>query len=528
MKTNPTKCSLALLILWVVPLLVPSHAFADGSDNFDDNDKDSSKWGNDVVTGGVGVLTEKNGRLEFTANSALTDGDTLRPWILERFPVGSNWTIQVDTFNNTTPAVFGQINSGGLTLLHPTQNNSGIYHELYAVNGGFKGFVSALETDENDVANIDTSAFLDGTVMAAVRMEYDALTQVVTCFYDTNTVDGYQWIQNASFGLNNAGGADANTDWNLSADQQFSVWVYGFAEFMTIASGQLYLDNFLETGGEPSDGGPVPTPVPTGNFSFGFPTDNPSLIAIASITGNYTGLDPFRGARNYDIDIAQDEKGKVIAMGVADGIENDEGGSEIDGLTGTVKTVNGKPQLDARASFNGTTDDAATSGSGRTSAPVEFTDIGGGSNGVAATTSGSGSVDGIPGSVSSMPVLIPATEDMENNFSKDWTLNLVITNMTIKGKETLTASATLIQPNGDMIEFPPKKVKYKEAQGFKVSLSKGMNVSVNPPAKTKSKLAISGMTMQQVGEEWTPTGGIISYQFLGQKGIADLLDFDMP
>jgi hypothetical protein len=41
----------------------------------------------------------------------------------------------------------------------------------------------------------------------------------------------------------------------------------------------------------------------------------------------------------------------------------------------------------------------------------------------------------------------------------------------------------------------------------------------------KSKVMIKGMTLEKQGQVWKPTGGTMSYQFLGQKGQGNLLDF---
>lgn len=517
--------------LMILSLSLPLHAFANGDDDFDDNNKDTSKWGNDIMLA-LGELHEQNTHLEFICDNVLSDDDTLRPWIAEKFPVNADWTVQVDVFNSTAPNLDFQVNAAGMRLISPLSAETELDHEFYASSLGFpnsgrKGFDADMEVEGVKIGDSD-SGQLAGTetINGAMRIEYTGATKVAEFFYDLDITDGtYDWTFLASYGIAGSGGSTTNADWGLSDTNQLTLYLWGFSEGMTITDGQIYLDNFVETGGVPPSGGP--SPVPTGNFQFGFPTDNPLLTAIASITGNYTGITPSGTGRNYDIDVAQDEQGKVISMGVVDGIENDEGGSEIPGPTGTVKTVDEKPTAQLRGSFSGATDGDPSSGSATVTALVEITDIGGGTNGIMATASGSGTQDGVPGSVSNMPVTTPTTEDMENNFSKDWTLNLVITNMTIKGKETLTASATLTQPNGDIIEFPPRKVKYQEEKGFKVSLSKGMNVSVNPPTTTKAKLAISGMTMTQMGEEWSPTGGTISYQFLGQRGIANVLDFDL-
>jgi hypothetical protein len=538
MKSIQSLSGRALARWLSVGLMLPSLAFADGSDSFNDNSKDTTKWGNDVPLG-AGVLTETNQRLEFTCNNAASEGDTLRPWILERFPVNANWAVQVDTANSTVPALFGQVNSGGFRLSHPTNADSEIYLELYAVAGG-KGFVGNLKTDDVEVGNADTTTLVgDVAVMAAVRMEYDGLSRVATCFYDLDATDGYQWTEFASYGLAGAGGTTANTDWNLSSTQQFSVYVYGYSAGMTVSSGQLYLDNFVETGGVPSGGGPAP--VPTGSFGFSFPTANALLTAIASITGNYTGTDPFGSSRTYDIDVAQDDQGKVVSMGMVDGVANAEGGSDLTLSGGAVTTVNNTPTLRLKSSFSGSGDEMPVTAKGSATAPLELTEIAaspsaisinGGeepTEGIAATGSVSAKVAGMPVSFQSTPVLIPATPDMQTNFSKDWSLQLDISTTTVKGKQVIVASAQLTLPNDDVITYPQRTVKYSTTKGYKLSFKGGTNVTAEPDRlDKKSKVSIAGLTFEQQGEDWVPTGGTISYQFLGQKGVANVLDFMTP
>jgi hypothetical protein len=380
MTTLPSKTRRTFVRLLSLNLLLPLVALASGGDDFNDNSIDSSKWGPDTVLG-LGVLAEQNQRLEFTCNSAISDGDTLRPWKLERLPVASSWTVQVDTVNNTIPTVIGQVNSGGFTLFHPVNSTSQIYVELYAVAGG-KGFVGNLETDDANVGNVDTATLVgDVPVMGAVLMVYDGASKVATCFYDLDTSDGYQWTEFASYGLAGSGGTTTNTNWGLSDTQQFSVDVYGYSAGMVITSGELYLDNFTESGGVPPPAG-EPSPVPLGKFFF---------------------------------------------------------------------------------------------------------------------------------------------------QSKDWALTLDISLKTVRGKEVTVASALLRLPNGHTISYPEKKVKYSTAKGYKLSFKKGTNITLNPNQRDKkSKIAIKGLTFVWQGTAWKPTGGTIKYQFLDQKGTANLLEFTGP
>jgi hypothetical protein len=520
------KTTLRLMIL---TCFAPLAVFADGSDNFNDNSKDTTKWGADVM-GGLGVLTEQNQRLEFTCANPLSDLDTWRPWKLERFPVSSNWTVQVDTYNNTAPSLFSQVTSGGFTLFHPTNANSELYVELYAAPFGApvnKGFDANLETDDANVGSADTGFLAGNTpVMGAIRMVYDGASKVATSFYDADTSDGYQWTELASYGLAGAGGTTANTDWSLSDGQQFTLYVYGYSAGMIVSSGELYLDNFTETGGAPPSG--EPSPVPTGNFQFGFPTNNPLLTAIMNIAGNYSGMLP-QADRPYTLDVAQDETGKLMVIGTVGGVTDSTGNPQLASDIGAVATVDGKPTVQSKGAFNYIVDGQSGSSKGTATIPLEIVDIGGGTNGVIGMATGSANALGVPLTFKSTPIAAPETPDMQTNFRKNWTLQLDISQNVVNGKQITVATALLTLPNGDVISYPEKKVKYSTTKGYKLSFAKGTNITVIPNRlDKKSKIKITGLTFVRQGDEWQPTAGTIGYQFLGQKGTANLLDFTGP
>jgi hypothetical protein len=520
--------------LWCVMLihaLLPSgQSFAASSDgdNFNDNSKDPAKWGNDVVFG-HGVLTERNGRLEYTCGvPTIVEDDAERLWKLTRFPYNEDWSIQIDTFNNTVPVTSVQVCSFGINLLTPN-NGDTLYAEMYSSSLGSPparyGFSSGLETDDNTLLNADSGS-VDVT-NGAVRMAFNAATKVITLFYDLDANDGYQWIQYASLGIAGSGGADANTDWHLTATDQFTAYIYGYSANMSIGSGQMYGDNFLETNGVASSGGP--TPVPTGSFGFAFPTNNPLLIAMAAISGNYTGFAGRDNPRAFNADVAQDESGKLAVMGTVDGILAANGSDQISGSVGSVATVSGKPTAELKGSFTGTVDGGPVQAKGTAMAPLEIGDLGGGTNGVTGTGSGTAKINGQTRTKKNAPMLIPVTPDQAANLQKNWSLQLDINKKIVKGKEQAVASAQLSLPNGDTIAYPERAVRYSPTKGYSLSFKRGTNVTINPIAiDRKSSIAIKGLTFVPQGADWQPASGSITYQFLGQKGTANLIDFVTP
>ena len=61
--------------------------------------------------------------------------------------------------------------------------------------------------------------------------------------------------------------------------------------------------------------------IPPEHSGFSFPTNNPLLTAITDLSGTYTGTTVTVSAthpRQYNVDIAQDESGKLSAMGTVE------------------------------------------------------------------------------------------------------------------------------------------------------------------------------------------------------------------
>lgn len=218
-------------------------------DNFNDNLKNTSKWGADEIIG-HGVLLETNGRLQYSCPSGTGDDDFIRQWILSRMPYNSDWEMQMDVSNNTSnPA--GAQNSFGIKIRSPFTDDNEVFAELYASRFGggsqVNGFHGELETGAS-TAVVDTGHL--GASAGAVRMAFTSSNKVITLFYDLDVSNGYQWVQFGSFGVAGSGGADGNTDWGMTAVDTFPVFVYGFSSGMTVTNGQLAGDNFSVTGSE--------------------------------------------------------------------------------------------------------------------------------------------------------------------------------------------------------------------------------------------------------------------------------------
>jgi hypothetical protein len=281
-------------------------------------------------------------------------------------------------------------------------------------------------------------------------------------------------------------------------------------------------------------GGTSTVENPTGTFSFVFPTNSTVLAAIANISGNYVGQTPTSAKRNYTVDIAQDESGKVAGMGTVDGIIPSGGSpanNTISGNVGAISTINNEPTAQFKGKFTGTRDDVPVSTSGSSKGPVEISDIGSGTNGVTGTASFKSNFGGVPYSAKNQPLAIPVSPSTAANLHKQWDLQLSIQSKISPktSKSYIGATAILTRPDGDVIIYPERVVKYSSKTGYSVAFKGGTNMTAVPNAPDKkSTVAIKGMTMTKQGLTWTPSGGTLSYAFLGQKGSGELLDFVAP
>jgi hypothetical protein len=525
-ETGPGQRRAGVLKMWlltglILAVLSPNWAFASGGDNFDNNSRDPAKWGVDEVKG-HGRLNETNGRLEYTCGTGTALDSSDRPWIIERFPYDADWEIWVDATNNTSPSG-DQYSSFGINVRSANYQGNEIEIELEAYGSGFRGFLAEFHFGGIPFGYAEQGA---ATQSAPIRLSFNATTKVFTVSYYADPGTGYQWVDFGSFGVNGSGGANGNALWGLTDSDQFVAYVFGYSEKMTVGDGQLYGDNFVETGGVAPA---ITAPGPTGSFKFGFPLNNPLLTAILNITGNYKGSDSWfkLQKRNYAMDVAQDESGKLSGMGTMDGVKNTSGPPDISGA-GAITTVNGKPTVQVKGSFSGTFDGVAATASTTLRGPVDVTDLGGGTAGFAGTGSLKGKLGGVP--FNGTRDEFDAPEGTSGNLKKQWSLRLDIAGrQDSKGKTYLVASSQLLLPNGDTIVFPEKRTKYSAQAGYSLSFKGGTNVTVTPQkVDKKTSILIRGMTLAKKGNAWETTAGTITYSFLGQKGTGNLVDFIVP
>ena len=146
-----------------------------------------------------------------------------------------------------------------------------------------------------------------------------------------------------------------------------------------------------------------------------------------------------------------------------------------------------------------------------------------GDQGVVGQGSFKANIGGIPSKSSHVMVPLTVTPSQADNLKNAWGFTLTVGKKTPppkNGKIAYVASGKLHLPGGDTVQFADKPVKYTKHQGYTVTFEKGQNITLVPPAKDKkSTIAIKKLTLtQQPDDAWSPTGGRIVYQFMGQKG----------
>ena len=254
--TLPTSSSDALLCLrksvgQQVQLNCPCTSLPTG-DNFNDNDSDPEKWGDDIFIAGNADLTETNQVLQFTALTASELDYTSQPWIGSVMPYNADWEVQIDVKNTTSPVNDDQVTSLGISVFDERNQANEFYGELYGshLDGPptRHGFFGEMLDDGESAGSVDSGG-IDNLTTGAVRIAFDAADKVLTLYFDVNPANGYAWEELGSFSVDGSGGADGNADWDMTNGTRFTLEVYGYAENTLVPAGTLTGDNFEVTGG---------------------------------------------------------------------------------------------------------------------------------------------------------------------------------------------------------------------------------------------------------------------------------------
>ena len=234
MKPSNTSNLLAALVLGLST--ATTFAAFSGSDDFNDNSKDLTKWGTDIVTGSA-ALTETNQRLEYTVAGG--SATALRPWVANTGSFTSNWSLQLDVNLPTLALTLGQNYNIGLTVRNGDDVTDTFLTalELDDLSGTLnRRFLSILKTNGINQGEVTSTT---ASTAAAIRMRYDAASTTLFSEFDAyGAVGGYNFT-----------GFDSRSisTWNMTASSVFQATVSGNSEsgvVITSANG-VAADNFL-------------------------------------------------------------------------------------------------------------------------------------------------------------------------------------------------------------------------------------------------------------------------------------------
>lgn len=252
------------------------------------------------------------------------------------------------------------------------------------------------------------------------------------------------------------------------------------------------------------------------------PTTN--IRTVVNATGTYTFIVDCRsGVMSQSFDPA----GKGDVMGTVEGVAGPGGVPTMEAVA-SIKTKAGESVVSYKGSAKtGSIDGIPASGSGKAETSLNLEELAGQkvSEGVA---SGNAIEAGEKISYKKALVETPISDENAEKLKSDWDADIDITEETdAKGKKKVFAAATLTKPGGDKVYFPKKAIRYGKT-GYNLAFSNGnpldsegnplLDLKGNPVKEKSTKLAIKGMSMALVGDNWEPTGqGEISFQMLGQK-----------
>jgi hypothetical protein len=306
---------------------------------------------------------------------------------------------------------------------------------------------------------------------------------------------------------------------------------------------------------------PPPIEDPFGTFIFETP-EVPEvapypITEMAYLEGSY--VDSSASYLGVTIDLAMDESGKVLAMGVLPGFRDKQ-----DVKAGTtqpsenvrtlyVRTINGEPVLTANATAAGeydedgvpTTDDSTAKGSGQADIylgsfpPFQDPSL----EVVPVMSSFKGKLESDKDKEKpAMSFLYLDPVQVRNLTSKDWEMLLSISpRLDSRSKPFYVASLSLIKPDGTEIRFPERRIKnYSDRLGYSFQFSSGTVFRASQPVlDTRGKplkdktttVKFSNLLFQKdpssESPSYFPASGVIDYQFFGQKGFGHAFNFEV-
>ncbi len=214
-------------------------------DDFNDNAKDTAKWGSDDSFGSSATLLEANGHLQFGGNSPSVDirAGIVRPWIYSYGSYTSNWEVSADVH---VGALSLQQNDEIEMFLAVVPPDRVVYENNFTVNldlgsdsqGSYRGYYSSMQMNGTEVGNED---WVDTTnLQGRVSIRFDATTKVLSSYYNgtplgSNAVpSGWGMTESSTFRFAVGGSLGSSSD-----SEPFTGMSYSGTD--------VYADNFTVT-----------------------------------------------------------------------------------------------------------------------------------------------------------------------------------------------------------------------------------------------------------------------------------------
>lgn len=223
-----------------------------GGDDFNDDMKDPSRWGEDITDADTPSLAlETNGRLIFTGTSHL-----FRPWICSYGGYLKDWEVAADlnlgeialTLNDSHAEVFlGVFNRGDTNARYGVPGDHMVTGlDIYRDNGGSieRSFSCYLRTNWVEIPWAGTH--LTEARHARFRIGFTAVDKTLTAWYDDGgAANGYNWTV-----LRSAQIDQQDCDWHMDENGAFQVVLgYSCSGFTVDASHEIWADNFTVSNG---------------------------------------------------------------------------------------------------------------------------------------------------------------------------------------------------------------------------------------------------------------------------------------
>jgi len=196
----------------------PAQPNFSGSDNFNDNQRDTSKWGIDEVVGS-GLLIETNSSLVYhTTGGSSADDTGERPWIANFGSYTQDWTVQVDVNLPDLSLTAGQKVQMAIKVFNRSDSTD-LADVALEISGGpsaTRRFSAEVETNDTQVAS--NSVVTTGTSVA-LRINWTSTTHTLTMDYDADGPgSGSSWAQLLSSPLDSEA-----ANWGMTNSSTFGI-----------------------------------------------------------------------------------------------------------------------------------------------------------------------------------------------------------------------------------------------------------------------------------------------------------------